>query len=119
MSARQPGLYDSIARRWHALAERRRAHIAELRDSGRWKHYYTAEELLDAVRETVTARDAWATLAGLKQDAAEAIHSVEAVMTRQLANAQATAKAEVQASRSEASTSWPAHLPEKWKAVFR
>jgi DNA-binding transcriptional ArsR family regulator len=50
MSARQQGPYDTIARKWLALAERRRAHLIELRDSGRWKRYYRkgdlAEELL-------------------------------------------------------------------------
>jgi uncharacterized repeat protein (TIGR03809 family) len=70
MSERQPGPYDSVARRWHALAERRRAHVIELRESGRWKHYYTSEELLDALREAVNMRDAWARIAGLEDDEA-------------------------------------------------
>jgi uncharacterized repeat protein (TIGR03809 family) len=70
MSERQPSPYDSIARRWHALAERRRAHVIELRESGRWKHYYTAEELLEALREAVSMRDAWAKIAGLEVDGA-------------------------------------------------
>jgi len=70
MSERQPSPYDSIARRWHALAERRRAHVIELRESGRWKHYYTSEELLEALREAVSMRDAWAKIAGLQNDEA-------------------------------------------------
>ena len=70
MSEPQSGRYDSIARRWHALAERRRAHVIELRESGRWKHYYTAEELLEALREAVNMRNAWAKLAGLEEDQA-------------------------------------------------
>ena len=70
MSERQPSPYDSVARRWHALAERRWAHVTELRESGRWKHYYTAEELLEALREAVSMRDAWAKIAGLQQDEA-------------------------------------------------
>jgi uncharacterized repeat protein (TIGR03809 family) len=65
MSGRQPSPYDSVARKWRVLAERRRAHVIELRESGRWKHYYTAEELLDALRDAVTMRDAWAKLAGV------------------------------------------------------
>jgi len=65
MSARQPGPYDSIARKWLALAERRRAHVAELRDSGRWKHYYTADGLVEAMRVAVRGRDAWVKVAGL------------------------------------------------------
>jgi uncharacterized repeat protein (TIGR03809 family) len=70
MSERRPSPYDSIARRWHALAERRRAHVIELRESGRWKHYYTAEELLEVLREAAGMRDAWAKIAGLQQDGA-------------------------------------------------
>jgi len=67
MSERQPGPYDGVARKWHALAERRRAHIIELRDSGRWKHYYTWEELLDALREAIDTRNAWAQIAGITE----------------------------------------------------
>lgn len=71
MSERHAGDYRGIARKWLALAERRRAHVAELRDSGRWKHYYTPAELLEALREAVAARDRWATLAGV--DAADIV----------------------------------------------
>jgi len=42
------------------LAERRRAHVVELRDSGR-------DELLEALREAVDTRDTWARLAGLAE----------------------------------------------------
>jgi hypothetical protein len=72
MSARQPGPYDSVARKWHALAERRRAHFFELRDSGCWRHYYTWDELLEALREAVSSRDEWARIAGLDQGEAPA-----------------------------------------------
>jgi hypothetical protein len=65
MSARQPGPYDSVARKWHAVAERRRAHFFELRDSGRWRHYYTWDELLDVLHEVVNSCDEWARIAGL------------------------------------------------------
>jgi uncharacterized repeat protein (TIGR03809 family) len=68
MSERQPGPYDSVARRWHALAERRREHLIELRESGRWRHYYTSEQLLEVLREAVNTRDAWARIAGLQTD---------------------------------------------------
>ncbi len=71
MSERQPGPYDSVARKWHALAERRRAHVVELRETGRWRHYYTAEELLNVLREAVNTRDAWARIAGLADDEAD------------------------------------------------
>jgi hypothetical protein len=65
MSERQPRRYDDIARKWHALAERRRAYLADLRDSGRWRRYYQWEDILEAVREAADARDIWARLAGL------------------------------------------------------
>jgi hypothetical protein len=64
MSAWQPGPYASVARKWLALAERRRAYVVELRESGRWKHYYTPDQLLEAMREAAHSRDVWATLAG-------------------------------------------------------
>jgi uncharacterized repeat protein (TIGR03809 family) len=68
MSERRPSPYDDVARKWHALAERRRAHVMELRDSGRWRRYYTWDELLEALREAVDTRDTWARLAGLAED---------------------------------------------------
>jgi uncharacterized repeat protein (TIGR03809 family) len=68
MSERQPRPYDSVARRWHALAERRREHLIELRESGRWRHYYTSEQLLEVLRDAVNTRDAWARIAGLQAD---------------------------------------------------
>jgi uncharacterized repeat protein (TIGR03809 family) len=64
MLARQSGPYENVARKWLALAERRQAHVVELRDTGRWRHYYTWEQLLDALREAVNSRDEWARLAG-------------------------------------------------------
>lgn len=68
MSARQPGPYDDAARKWHALAARRQAHVEELRDSGRWRHYYDWDELIEALREATATREIWARLAGLTQD---------------------------------------------------
>jgi uncharacterized repeat protein (TIGR03809 family) len=72
MPARQPGPYDSVARKWLALAERRRAHVIELRETGRWRHYYTPEEYLEALREAIASRDEWARLAGLENGEASA-----------------------------------------------
>jgi hypothetical protein len=66
MSARQIWPHDNIARRWLALAERRMAHFVELRDSGRWRHYYAQPaEIHEAVREAIRARDACAKIAGV------------------------------------------------------
>jgi uncharacterized repeat protein (TIGR03809 family) len=67
MSERQPGLYDSVARKWHALVERRRTHLTELRETGRWRHYYTWDELLEAMREAAGTSGTWARLAGIEQ----------------------------------------------------
>ena len=64
MSARQPGPYAVIARQWLALAERRRAHLMELRQTGRWKHYYTKEKLDGDLREMDVVVARWAKIAG-------------------------------------------------------
>ena len=67
MSERQPGPYDSVARKWQALAERRHAHFVELRETGRWRHYYTWDGLLEAMREAASMSDTWARLAGIER----------------------------------------------------
>lgn len=64
MSARQNGPYDSIARKWLALAERRKAHLIELRQTGRWERYYTDAQLADELDELDIACDRLARLAG-------------------------------------------------------
>jgi hypothetical protein len=65
MSARQPGPYDSIARKWHALAERRRAHLIELRNNGRWKLYFSEGQLDDELHQLDLASDRFAKVAGI------------------------------------------------------
>jgi uncharacterized repeat protein (TIGR03809 family) len=65
MSERQQSPYDSIARRWLALVERRQEHFLDLCDSGRWRHYYTHAEFLDEIRKVLRVRDQWAAIAGL------------------------------------------------------
>jgi hypothetical protein len=66
MSARQAGPYDNIARKWLALAERRKAHFIDLCNSGRWKHYYLQADLRDEMRRIDLNCDQWARLAGPK-----------------------------------------------------
>jgi hypothetical protein len=68
MSERQQSPYDSIARKWLALAERRQAHFVELADSGRWKHYFTVDRLNAEMRRAALLRDQWARLAGVLAD---------------------------------------------------
>ncbi|MGD0024430.1 MAG: hypothetical protein ABSC37_07360 [Xanthobacteraceae bacterium] len=70
MLARQAGPYDSVARKWLALAERRKAHLIELRESGRWKHYYTEAELDEELRGINLARDRFAKIVGVAPQAA-------------------------------------------------
>jgi uncharacterized repeat protein (TIGR03809 family) len=65
MSGREQGPYDSIARRWLALIERRQDHFIELSDSGRWRHYYNEAEFLDELRKLQRVRNHWAKLAGV------------------------------------------------------
>jgi len=64
MSAPREDRYDSIARRWLALIELRQAHVLELCDTGRWRHYFTEAEFVDEMRNVLQARDQWAAIAG-------------------------------------------------------
>ena len=48
-----------ITRKWRELAERSRAHFVELYDSGRWRHYYTEEELLARMRDAIRLAEIW------------------------------------------------------------
>ena len=68
MSAPQESRYDSIARKWLALVERRQAHFIELSNTGRWRHYYTKAEFLDEMRKVLNVREQWATIAGAAVD---------------------------------------------------
>jgi hypothetical protein len=65
MSEGQAGPYDSVARKWLALAERRQAHFVELVDTGRWRHYFSRDELDLEMRKAAALRDQWARLAGV------------------------------------------------------
>jgi uncharacterized repeat protein (TIGR03809 family) len=65
MSERQKSPYDSIARRWLALVERREQHFADLSQTGRWRRYYTQTEFLNEMRKVLHVRNQWAALAGI------------------------------------------------------
>jgi len=54
---------DQIARKWHALAQRRLAHVRELERSGRWKHFYSEQQFGSYLRETERVAAIWAKLA--------------------------------------------------------
>jgi hypothetical protein len=65
MSERGQGPYDTTARKWLALIERRQENFIELCDTGRWRHYYTKGVFLEEMRKVLRLRDQWASLAGL------------------------------------------------------
>ena len=69
MSERQTGPYDSIARKWLALAERRQAAFLDMCSSGRWRHYFTPAELDVERRNVFALRDQWAMIVDLPPDA--------------------------------------------------
>ena len=50
---------EEMARRWHALAERRRDHFADLYNSGRWRKYYRQHDFMAQMRATAHMVDAW------------------------------------------------------------
>ena len=55
---RMPGIED-VARKWQALAERRRAHFDDLYKSGRWRRYYRQHNFMAQMNETARMADAW------------------------------------------------------------
>jgi hypothetical protein len=65
MSERQQSPYDSTARKWLALIERRQQNFIELGNTGRWRHYYTHAQFVDEMRKVLYLRNQWARLAGL------------------------------------------------------
>jgi hypothetical protein len=57
---------DQIAAKWHALAQRRLAHVRELERSGRWKYFYSEERFGLYLRETERVAALWAKLAATR-----------------------------------------------------
>lgn len=67
MAVAQGGVrFDQIAKKWHALAQRRLAHVRELERSGRWKHFYSEERFGLYLRETERVAALWAKLAATR-----------------------------------------------------
>ncbi|MBX6424917.1 MAG: TIGR03809 family protein [Variibacter sp.] len=50
---------DDMARRWRSLAERRRAHLLALYRSGRWRKYYSEDQIMAQMRDLVREINAW------------------------------------------------------------
>ena len=62
-----------ITRKGRELAERRRAHLVELYDTGRWKHYYTQDQFLARMREAIQLVETWDRLAAPPSEPPHAI----------------------------------------------
>jgi uncharacterized repeat protein (TIGR03809 family) len=54
---------EDMARQWQSLAERRRQHLLELYRSGRWRRYYSEDELMAQMRDAVRGVEQWGQLA--------------------------------------------------------
>lgn len=61
---RKPAVPQEMARRWQELAERQRRHLLELYRSGRWRHYYTEEQLTAQMRDAVRSIERWSAVTG-------------------------------------------------------
>jgi uncharacterized repeat protein (TIGR03809 family) len=48
------------ARKWHALAERRRRHYVDLYRSERWRRYFGEEAFLLLMRDAIQNVETWA-----------------------------------------------------------
>ncbi|MEZ5786065.1 MAG: TIGR03809 family protein [Xanthobacteraceae bacterium] len=48
-----------LTRKWRALAERRKAHLVDLYDSGRWRRYYSEKDFILRLREAIRAVERW------------------------------------------------------------
>jgi uncharacterized repeat protein (TIGR03809 family) len=57
--------FDQIVAKWHALAQRRLAHVRELERSGRWRHFnsYSEEQFGSYLREAERVAAIWRQLA--------------------------------------------------------
>ena len=62
--------FDALARKWHALAERRLLYYGELYTSGRWTRYFDSrEQFARHMIGVIKAAKIWGKLAGIKREA--------------------------------------------------
>jgi len=66
MSGSHSSPFDAVARDWLALVERRKAHLIELFETGRWTHYFTEAELLAQLRAVNLAHERFGKVAGFE-----------------------------------------------------
>ena len=62
--AAEPRTTQEIALQWQRLAERRREHLLELYRSGRWRRYYTEDQIMSLMRDTVRNIEEWGEISG-------------------------------------------------------
>jgi len=76
--SRVPGAcrFDQIAAKWHALAQRRLAHVLELERSGRWRRFYSERRFGLYLGETDRVAGLWAKLAATRFTAPPGENSV-------------------------------------------
>jgi uncharacterized repeat protein (TIGR03809 family) len=60
----RPRTAGEIAKHWQALAERRRQHLLQLHRSGRWRRYYTEEQLIALMRDAIRNVEQWSSVTG-------------------------------------------------------
>jgi hypothetical protein len=65
------------ARKWHALAERRRRHFVDLYRSDRWRRYYSEEAFLAQMRDVIESVEMWAKVIERAPGGAEQPKSVQ------------------------------------------
>lgn len=51
--------FGTTAEKWRRLAEKRREHFRDLYRSGRWRLYYTEDQLIARLREVSQTCDRW------------------------------------------------------------
>jgi hypothetical protein len=63
-----PPPFDTVARKWLDLAQRRVDYYVTLYRSGRWKHYYTEEAMALRMLDAIKAARTWAELTPARPD---------------------------------------------------
>jgi hypothetical protein len=77
MLERQQSPYDSAARKWLALVERRHQNVIELGSTDRWRRYYTHAQFVDEMRKVLHLRNQWARFAGQRPNRASTRHQTK------------------------------------------
>jgi DNA-binding TFAR19-related protein (PDSD5 family) len=63
---------ERVALKWRELAERRREHIYDLYQSGRWMYYYTDHQFIDVMHASIAIAERWAEIAPRPEELEEA-----------------------------------------------